>query len=221
MSLIRLSVVRNVLLAGAFVVGTSAALAGNGNGGGNGNANSHANNAGGNSQVANAGGNSNNASKLGALNAAHASAQAFAHASPNSRVGKIKAYYVANAAAKAADAKVLADRQTLIKLTADLGTANTAVTDAQTKLDADTLAKADAKTLAADQVALDLANTNAQLAQSAYDTAASALKSDQAAAATLDQSAVDALANAGNKPLDAATKQAFDSWLASMANKFN
>ena len=36
------------------------------------------------------------ANSLGALNAAHASAQAFAHASPNSRIGKIKAYYLAN-----------------------------------------------------------------------------------------------------------------------------
>jgi hypothetical protein len=35
-------------------------------------------------------------SQLGALNAAHASAKAFANASPNSRIGKIKAYYIAN-----------------------------------------------------------------------------------------------------------------------------
>lgn len=40
----------------------------------------------------------NIASKLGALNAAHASPRAFAHASPNSRIGKIKAYYEANQA---------------------------------------------------------------------------------------------------------------------------
>ena len=38
------------------------------------------------------------ASKLGALNAAHASPNAFANASPNSRVGKIAAYQAANAA---------------------------------------------------------------------------------------------------------------------------
>ena len=36
------------------------------------------------------------ASQLGALNAAHASAKAFANALPNSRLGKIKAYYFAN-----------------------------------------------------------------------------------------------------------------------------
>ncbi len=45
------------------------------------------------------------ASKLGALNAAHASATALANASPNSRVGKIAAYRDANAASlTAADA---------------------------------------------------------------------------------------------------------------------
>ena len=42
--------------------------------------------------------NGNIASKLGALNAAHASAKALANASPNSRVGKIAAYRDANAA---------------------------------------------------------------------------------------------------------------------------
>ncbi len=90
---------------------------GNGNGGGNGGGN-------GNSGSANASsshGNSGNkvakaekatkvnhgaiASKLGALNAAHASATAFANASPNSRVGRIAAYRDANAASvTAADA---------------------------------------------------------------------------------------------------------------------
>ena len=44
------------------------------------------------------------ASQLGALNAAHASAKAFANASPNSRIGKIKAYYMANQLALTAKA---------------------------------------------------------------------------------------------------------------------
>lgn len=39
----------------------------------------------------------NMSSQLGALNAAHASKSAFAHASPHSRVGKIAAYAKANA----------------------------------------------------------------------------------------------------------------------------
>ncbi len=112
-------------------------------------------------------------SRLGSLNAAHASARAFANASPNSRIGKIKAYYLANVIAQSADAKVQAD------LTA-LNTTNT-----------------------------DLSSAN------------SALEIDQAAATTADKAAADALAAASNKPLDPATKLAFDTWLASMAYKFN
>ena len=69
---------------------------GNGNGGGNGNAGANSN-AGGNGNAGvnnNAGGNGNGAtaSALGALNAAHASAQALENASPNSEVGKIATY---------------------------------------------------------------------------------------------------------------------------------
>lgn len=48
----------------------------------------------------------NMASQLGALNAAHASARAFAHASPNSRVGRIAAYAAASSASTAAQDKV-------------------------------------------------------------------------------------------------------------------
>jgi hypothetical protein len=72
------------------------------------------------------------ASKLGALNAAHASAQAFANASPNSRVGLIRAYFIENAqsveAAKLVDAanekldlanQALADAQKLQKIVDD------------------------------------------------------------------------------------------------------
>ena len=57
---------------------------GNGNGSSNGNSASHANN--GNGQT------NGNGSGLGALNAAHASPNAFANASANSRVGRIRAY---------------------------------------------------------------------------------------------------------------------------------
>ena len=78
---------------------------GNGNSGGNGNGNSSGS---GKSSTKSEKANSTKsvatgktsktktASKLGALNAARASAKAFANAVPNSRVGKIKAYYVAN-----------------------------------------------------------------------------------------------------------------------------
>ena len=59
--------------------------------GGNGKSNSAASNGGG---AANSYGKT--ASNMGALNAGHAAPQAFANAAPNSRTGKIKAYYLAN-----------------------------------------------------------------------------------------------------------------------------
>src|SRR5215470_11492875 len=62
------------------------AWAGNGNGKGNGHANGHADASGQSSSQG------SDASSLGALNAAHGSPNKFAHASPNSRVGKIAAY---------------------------------------------------------------------------------------------------------------------------------
>ena len=75
---------------------------GNGNGGGNGNGN------GGNmvakAEKATKVNHGAIASKLGALNAAHASANALAKAKPNSRVGKIAAYRDANAASVVAAA---------------------------------------------------------------------------------------------------------------------
>jgi hypothetical protein len=82
----------------------------NGNGHGNGNANGHDK-----EKKENHG---STASKLGALNAAHASDTALANASPNSRVGKIAAYKEAELAAK------------------DAANADQAVVDAQAALDA-------------------------------------------------------------------------------------
>ena len=81
---------------------------GNGNSGGNGNGNGNSGSGSASSTKANSTtkvakvekaakiNHGDIASQLGALNAAHASAKAFAHASPNSRIGKIKAYYIAN-----------------------------------------------------------------------------------------------------------------------------
>lgn len=82
---------------------SAASAASNGNGKSNAGNNG---NAGGNSaspktQSASQG---STASALGSLNAAHASAKAFAHASPNSEIGKIKAYYLANQTALTAQA---------------------------------------------------------------------------------------------------------------------
>ena len=103
------SVVTIVL--GALLVVAPSIVSGNGpmsydqafaEAGGNGNSHGQGGNANGKSVASNgnAASNSNGqgkiASKLGALNAAHASARAFAHASPDSRIGKIKAYYLAN-----------------------------------------------------------------------------------------------------------------------------
>ncbi len=70
------------------------------------------------------------ASKLGALNAYHASLNAFEHASPNSRVGRIKAYWDALEAAEK-DGLVDADEQAeLDKLLDDAGNK---ILDAETK----------------------------------------------------------------------------------------
>jgi hypothetical protein len=78
---------------------------GHGNGNGHGNANGHDKHA----EKDNSADNDDSdddadASDLGALNAAHASETALAHAAPNSRVGKIAAYKEAELTAKAAAA---------------------------------------------------------------------------------------------------------------------
>jgi hypothetical protein len=94
-------------------VGPAQAWAGNenghGNGHGNGNANGHDQHAEKDMSAENDGSDDNDdsdddadASDLGALNAAHASETALAHASPNSRVGKIAAYKEAELKAQAA-----------------------------------------------------------------------------------------------------------------------
>ena len=109
----KLFMVRNVAFGGLLALGLSSftitaaeakndhSNSGGGNSGGTTHGNPNDNNQG------HIGGKS--ISLLGALNAAHASAKAFAHAAPNSRVGKIKAYFLANQAAKVAAAKVVAD----------------------------------------------------------------------------------------------------------------
>ncbi len=79
-------------------------------------------------------------SKLGALNAAHASAQAFANASPNSRIGKIRAYYVANAEAAKAALAVLEADAALLKAAEELAGAKLLQAAAfKAKIDYDTL----------------------------------------------------------------------------------
>ncbi len=153
------------------------------------------------------------ASKLGALNAAHASAKAFAHASPNSRVGKIRAYYIANVAAEVADA--------------DLVTATAANTAAQAALNtlvlggytpAATLVDAKA-VLAAAKTALPAGSTDVALLQAITDaqvvvdsfTAAASLALAHTNAVAADANATDLLNTAANKtPVDAPTRNALD-----------
>ena len=99
------------LIIGPVVVGSNGPLAyesalaatgGNSNGhsqGANGNSHNQGGHAGSNATASTnpaASAEVETALNLGALNAAHASARAFAHASPNSRIGKIRTYYLAN-----------------------------------------------------------------------------------------------------------------------------
>jgi hypothetical protein len=160
-----------------LTVGYAQAWAGNENGHGhagehgNGNANGHA-----------AGENhGSTASKLGALNAAHASDTALANASPNSRVGKIAAYKEAELAAKAA--------------AADAAAADQAIADAQAALDAALAANADDDPLNdVDQATID------GLTQDVADAEAAAATAD-ATAQTAQDDADATLINAANKDI--------------------
>jgi hypothetical protein len=154
--------------------GSVQAWAGNANGHdkdhGNGNANGHGKE-----------NHGSTASKLGALNAAHASDTALANASPNSRVGKIAAYKEAELAAKSA--------------AADAATADQAVADAQAKLDAAVAANADDDPLNdVDQTTID------GLTQDVADAQAAAETADATAAAAQDEADA-ALVNAANKDI--------------------
>ena len=156
---------------------------GHGNGHGNGNANGHDKHAD-KSQDADSdddGDDEADASDLGALNAAHASPHALAHANPNSRVGKIAAYKEAELAAKAA--------------AADAATADQAVADAQEALDGALAANADTDPLNdVDQATID------SLTQDVADAQAAAETADATAAAAQDDADA-ALVNASNKDI--------------------
>lgn len=152
---------------------------GNGNGHGNGNANGHDKQAG--KDKSQDAGDDADASDLGALNAAHASDTALAHANPNSRVGKIAAYKEAELAAKSA--------------AADAAAADQAVADAQGALDAALAANADTDPLNdVDQATID------GLTQDVADAEAAAATADADAQAAQD-TADAALVNAANKDI--------------------
>jgi hypothetical protein len=139
------------------------------------------------------------ASNLGALNAGHAAPQAFAKAAPNSRIGKIKAYYLASQTAAQTDAAAL---QNTFE-----GSAPTPVVDAYKALQADptdtTLQAAYNKAVA------DAALTDEQVAtlEGAYSAWQGAVAADAEAAATLD-------AAANKLPVSEATKAALNDLVA-------
>jgi hypothetical protein len=121
------------------------------------------------------------ASKLGALNAAHASDTALANAAPNSRVGKIAAYKEAEIAAKAAEA--------------DAAAADQVVADAQEAPDSALAANADGDPLNdVDQATID------GLTQVVADVEADAATADASAQAAQDEADA-ALVNATNKDI--------------------
>ena len=112
------------------------------------------------------------ASKLGALNAAHASDTALANANPNSRVGKIAAYKDAEIAAKAAAADAAAADQKVADAQAALDAANTANADLDPLNDVDQTTMAGlTKDLADAQAAAATADASAQTAQDDADAA--------------------------------------------------
>ncbi len=224
---------------------------GNGNGGGNGGGNGN----GGSAKASGSHGNSGNkvakaekatkvnhgatASKLGALNAAHASATAFANASPNSRVGRIAAYGEASAAAAESGEALLAAQDQLASLNETVTNYNMALADvtaAEEKLaeDAPALqaivddlsATDDAKAAAAAELqdlndAIDTAQTTADGLEAAAVAAAAQIPDAEAAVtqAEIDAEAAEAaeqeaLNFAANKtPVSVETKAALDALL--------
>ena len=179
---------------GAALVSGVQAFAKNLSNNGNGNSNASTN-----SVEKSSNGNGNTASALAALNAGHAAPQAFANAAPGSRIGKIKAYYLASQIAALTDAAALQ--------TAFEGSAPVAVIDAYEALQADpTNATLQA---AYDQAVLDAGLTAEQVAtlEAAYTAWQDAVAADAEAAATLE-------AAANKTPVSDETKAALDDLIA-------
>jgi hypothetical protein len=145
-------------------------------------------------------------SDLGALNAAHASSKAFAHASPNSRVGKIKAYYVANEAALTAGADATAAQQTLNDNISNLLSESQYSGITADQINA-ALASADPTTALSDLGITGADATSLMNDYSSWQSADAAAQQDQ----QLAQDALDAAAN--KHPVSAETKAALDALL--------
>jgi hypothetical protein len=134
-------------------------------------------------------------SQMGALNAAHASAQAFANPNPNSRVGRIKEAIIQNAAAEAAVTAAATAAATA-------QAANAAVAAKQQEITDLTTAIADPLTNPADlpglQTQLDAANAalpGLQATATAANDAAALAQSQAVAAQAISDAAWDAAAN--------------------------
>jgi hypothetical protein len=194
---------------GNGVFGSTSAYAagnGNGNGGGNGHGNGNASANAGNGHAGNGNSSPNSggnhgaiASSLGALNAAHASAEAFANASPNSEIGRIKAYYLANQTA-------LASQDTF---NTDLTTAGVTDTQFQAVLDAYNALQADPT-----NVTLQDAYNQALTDNSLDDPTFQGLLTDYSTVQTDQQAADTLLEAAANKtPVSQDTKDALDALL--------
>jgi hypothetical protein len=182
-------------------IGPLQAWAGNANGHdkdhGNGNANGHDKVAGEN--------HGSSASKLGALNAAHASDTALAHANPNSRVGKIAAYKEAELAAKTAAADAAAADQAVADAQTGLADAETTRDGLVAAADTDgdgTLSDTEQAAMTQEQKdALAAADQAVSDAEAAVANAQAAAETVDAAAAAAQDEADAALVNAANKDI--------------------
>jgi hypothetical protein len=180
-----------------FSLVATEAWAGAENGHGNGNANGHDKVAGENHGA--------EASSLGALNAAHASDTALAHASPNSRVGKIAAYKEAELAAKAATADAAAADQKVADAQGALADAETTRDGLVSAADTDgdgVLSDAEKAAMTADQQqALADSEQAVADAETAVADAQAAAETADATAQTAQDDADAALVNAANKDI--------------------
>jgi hypothetical protein len=154
---------------------------------------------------------------LGALNAARASAKAFAKALPSSRVGKIKAYYAANKAALAA--QTTAEETDAVALQNGFVTSGPiSVVNAYKALQTDPENSSLQDTY--NQAVTDATLTGEQIAavETAYSDWQSAAKADAIAAdaASKAQAALDAAAN--KQPVSAEAREVVDALLAGKIN---
>ena len=201
---------------------------GNGNGGGNGNGNGNANGHDKADKADKADKPDKEKNNLGALNAAHASETALAHASPNSRVGKIAAYKEAALAALAAGEVVTEAEAALADAEAAFDAADTnndgVIDDAEKDaLTADAQAESDAAFDAADtndDGVIDANDTSTAEQQQAAADAADALADAQAAADGLDTAVADGEQDLADAQAAAETAQdEADAALVNAANK--